>query len=123
MRRRAGSGFPRSPQLSPEQAANRVVVSRVSTDSGERTPIARDFNSRASPRPSRTRVASDANAGSKRRATANRVRHQAFAFSMLPTRWQLPNLSALADGGVVTAFPGLGYIRFPHELQSWPYEF
>src|SRR5438876_12351923 len=26
----------------------------------------------------------------KRRATANRVQHQAFAFSMLPTRWQLP---------------------------------
>src|SRR6266550_6703550 len=26
----------------------------------------------------------------KRRATANRVQNQAFAFSMLPMRWQLP---------------------------------
>src|SRR6266699_538968 len=37
----------------------------------------------------------------KRRATANRVQHQAFAFSMLPTSWQLPTgeRSRLADGG------------------------
>src|SRR5882724_8341765 len=45
MRPRAGSWFPCSPQLLPEQAANRVVVSRVSTDVGERTPMARDCNS------------------------------------------------------------------------------
>src|SRR6266702_511818 len=49
MRRRAGSGFPRSPQLSPEQAANRVVVSRVSPDVGERTPMARHCNVAVSP--------------------------------------------------------------------------
>src|SRR6266516_7798417 len=42
-----------------------------------------------------------ANAEGKRRATANRVQNQAFAFSMLPTSWQLPTgeRSRLADGG------------------------
>jgi len=47
MRPRAGSWFPCSPQLSPEQAANHVVVSRVGTDVGERTPIVRHCNSRS----------------------------------------------------------------------------
>src|SRR3989441_13378283 len=45
MRPRAGSWFPCSPQLSSEQAANHVVVSRVGTDVGERTPMARHCNS------------------------------------------------------------------------------
>src|SRR5881397_3286369 len=46
MRPRAGSWFPCSPQHSPEQAANRVVVSRVGADVVERTPIARHCNTR-----------------------------------------------------------------------------
>src|SRR6266566_3893984 len=111
MRRRAGSGFPRSPQLSPEQAANRVFVPRVGTDSGERTPMARHGNSHISI----LIIGESRKANAAPRLIVCRIKRSPLRAA---NPLAIANRSALAEGEFVTAFRELGYIRFPQELKS-----